>query len=147
VASAEVFEFCGSIHAGREPHTTSGITTALVRPFDWGLQFISDHVNGDDRGRCCVSTPNRQWPEARISTALPEFLDFQLQGDQLPGPAPFHARRRLKTTWRAPVIFRSRLNGRKAASFSVVVLRRDAQPQSHVEACRIFNFIGMSGYV
>jgi hypothetical protein len=30
----------------------------LVRPFDWGLSYIVDHVNGDDRANCSGNTPS-----------------------------------------------------------------------------------------
>ena len=53
----------------------------LVRPFDWGLSYIVDHVNGDD-----PRAPFRQHTERVMMAsddfyALPEINDYRLDGD------------------------------------------------------------------
>jgi dienelactone hydrolase len=115
----------------------------LVRPFDWGLSFIADHVNGDDprdvlrRHSQAAMTSSEQFYE------LPQITDFSLEGDQL--------------TWTSAVKTPSPLNNIARARYfpattkksrprtAVVVLPQwNAQPDSHVEACRIFNRLGMA---
>lgn len=117
----------------------------LVRPFEWGLNFISDHVNGDDPRAVLRRHTEQAMANSEEFYRLPEISDFKLDGDQL--------------TWTSAVATPSTENNvargryfpvdeRKAAGKpkrAVLVLPQwNAQPDSHVEACRIFNMLGMS---
>ncbi|HEU4510201.1 MAG TPA: hypothetical protein VFR78_18350 [Pyrinomonadaceae bacterium] len=114
----------------------------LVRPFDWGLQYIVDHVNGDDPRELFTSHTDRVMQASEDFYALPPIDDYRLEGDQL--------------TWTSAIDTPSPENNIAHARFfpekkeskrrnAVVVLPQwNAQPESHVEACRIFNMIGMA---
>src|SRR6185295_4432358 len=76
--------------------------------------------------------------------ALPAISDFQLQGDQLTWTSAIHtpsAENNLARARYSPVQPKKARQPRAAV---VVLPQGNAQPDSHVEACRIFNFIGMS---
>jgi dienelactone hydrolase len=116
----------------------------LVRPFDWGLSYITDHVNGDDPRAVLNQHTARVMNRSSDFYALPEITDYQLTNDQLtwtsaidtPSTENNHASARF---------FPARPGSRKRPRAAVVVLPQwNAQPNSHVEACRIFNMIGMS---
>ena len=116
----------------------------LVRPFDWGLPYILDHVNGDDPRAVLRKHSEQQLKASEEFYALPEIADYQLADDQLTWtsavetPSPenniAHAR-----------FFPAKLkNGKRSRKAVVVLPQWNAQPESHVEACKIFNMIGMS---
>ena len=116
----------------------------LVRPFDWGLSHILDHVNGDDPREVLRKHTAQVMNSSDEFYALPEINDYQLVDDQLtwtsaietPSPENNVARGRF---------FPAKLkNGKRSRKAVVVLPQWNAQPDSHVEACRIFNMIGMS---
>lgn len=129
---------------GREQAHHERDNNRLVRPFEWGLEFITDHVNGNDP-RLVLRTHTRQaMAHSEEFYALPEIADFQLHDNRL--------------TWTSAIQTPSAENNGACARYfpvkpkrarrtrtAVVVLPQwNAPPESHVEACRIFNFIGMS---
>jgi len=116
----------------------------LVRPFDWGLSYIADHVNGEDPLEVFRRHTTRVMSNSDDFYTLPEITDYQLTDDQLtwtsaidtPSTENNHARARF---------FPAKPRSKKQPRAAVVVLPQwNAQPNSHVEACRIFNLIGMS---
>lgn len=116
----------------------------LVRPFDWGLSFITDHVNGHDPREVLRLHTRQAMEQSESFFELPEINDFKLDGDQL--------------TWTSAIETPSAENNQARARFfpatpkktshrraAVLVLPQwNAQPDSHVEACRIFNMLGIS---
>lgn len=116
----------------------------VVRPFAWGLEFIADHVNGDDPRRVFATFSAETMQSSERFYELPEISDFALNGDILtwtsaartPSPENNIARARL---------FKPRRERKHKPRGAVVVLPQwNAQPDSHVEACRIFNGLGMT---
>ena len=116
----------------------------LVRPFEWGLSYISDHVNGDDPRDVLLRHSQKAMQSSEAFFELPEINDYKLEGDQL--------------TWTSAVKTPSAENNLARARYfpstpkkpshrrsAVLVLPQwNAQPNSHVEACRIFNMLGIS---
>ena len=116
----------------------------LVRPFDWGLSFLVDHVNGDDPRVVLREHTKRTLQNSDEFYALPEIDDYRLLGDQLSWTSAIKTSSAENNTVRARY-FPARSKNVKQPRRAVVVLPQwNAQPQSHVEACRIFNFIGIS---
>jgi len=116
----------------------------IVRPFEWGLEFVQQRVNGDDPRAVLSEHARRVMARSEDFYALPEITDYQLEGDRLtwtsvvatPSPENNLARARL---------FPARRERKGKPRAAVVVLPQwNAQPQSHVEACRIFNGLGMT---
>ncbi len=116
----------------------------LVRPFDWGLSFITDHINGDDPRDVLRLHTRDAMESSHAFFDLPEITDYKLEGDQLTWtsvietPAPENNLARARFFPATP----KRPSHRRSA---VLVLPQwNAQPDSHVEACRIFNMLGIS---
>src|SRR5687767_12412878 len=55
----------------------------LVRPFEWGLHYILDHVNGDDPRDLLRQYTTRTMNNSGEFYALPPIQDYRLEGDQL----------------------------------------------------------------
>ena len=68
---------------GREHAAHALDNNRLVRPFDWGLNFITDHVNGDDPREVVRRYAQEAMAHSEKFYALPEIHDFELNGDQL----------------------------------------------------------------
>jgi dienelactone hydrolase len=131
------------MHAREIAHTKRD-NNRLVRPFEWGLEFIRDSVNGDDPRTTFREHTAQAMARSEVFYAVPQIDDWQLEGDQLtwtsavktPSPENNIARARL---------FPARKERKKKPRAAVVVLPQwNAQPDSHVEACRIFNGLGMT---
>jgi dienelactone hydrolase len=116
----------------------------IVRPFAWGAEFIAEHVNGVDPRVLFAEHANRVMAHSEDFYALPAVSDYRLAGDRLtwvsaietPSPANNLASVRLFTP--------NRERKRKPRAAVLVLPQWNAQPDSHVEACRIFNALGMT---
>ena len=115
----------------------------LVRPFDWGLSYIVDHVNGDDPRELFRRHTDRVMQASDDFYALPPITDYQLDGDQLTWTSAVKTPSIENNSARA-WFFPEKTNGKKSRDAVVVLPQWNAQPDSHVEACRIFNMIGMA---
>src|SRR5207247_11116551 len=62
----------------------------IVRPFEWGLSFIADHVNGDDPREILQRHTERVMKNSPSFYSLPEITDFNLAGDQLTWTSAVH---------------------------------------------------------
>ena len=116
----------------------------LVRPFDWGLSYILDHVNGDDPRDLFREHTARVMRASEDFYALPPVTDYRLESDQLTWTSAIQTPSVENNTARARFFPAKSKNGRRSRNAVVVLPQWNAQPESHVEACRIFNMIGMS---
>src|SRR5688500_3629401 len=116
----------------------------LVRPLDWGLSYIVDHVNGDDPRELFRQHTQRVMQSSDEFYALPEINDYRLDDDQLTCARAIHTPSS-EHNLAHRLFFPAKSEYGSGPRDAVVVLPQcNAQPESHVEACRIFNFIGMS---
>src|SRR6266576_3144962 len=67
----------------REIAHTKKEDNRIVRPFAWGLEFISDHVNGDHPRNVLREHTRRAMADSEAFFSLPPIDDYQLAGDQL----------------------------------------------------------------
>lgn len=116
----------------------------LVRPFEWGLSYIVDHVNGDDPRLILKNYSHAAMTNSEDFYSLPRISDYQLQGDQLTWTSAVNTPSPENNVARARFFPAKNKPGKRARSAVVVLPQWNAQPESHVEACRIFNFIGMA---
>jgi len=116
----------------------------LVRPFDWGLEFIIDHVNGADPRAVLKQYSQQAMANSEEFYALPEISDFELAGDQLTWTSAIHTPDAENNLARARYFPVNEKRARQPRAAVVVLPQWNAQPESHVEACRIFNFLGIS---
>jgi dienelactone hydrolase len=116
----------------------------LVRPFEWGLSYILDHVNGEDPREVFRQHTARVMNSSDEFYALPKIDDFKLHSDSLTWTSAVHTPS-LENNLAHARFFPAKTKNRRRPSAAVVVLPQwNAQPDSHVEACKIFNMIGMS---
>jgi dienelactone hydrolase len=116
----------------------------LVRPFEWGLSYISDHVNGDDPRKVLRNHTAQAMMSSDDFYALPEIPDFQLHDDQLTWTSAIHTPSVENNLARARFFPVETKRASQPRSAVVVLPQWNAQPDSHVEACRIFNWLGIS---
>lgn len=129
---------------GRERAHHERDNNRLVRPFDWGLSFISDHVNGDDPRHVLRNYSAAAMARSEDFYALPAIADFKLAADQLTWTSVIETPSAENNLARARYFPVRAKKAREPRTAVVVLPQWNAQPDSHVEACRIFNFIGMS---
>jgi dienelactone hydrolase len=128
----------------REIAHTKKEDNRIVRPFAWGAEFISDHVNGDDPRLLFREHTRRVMARSEEFFALPEIDDYQLAGDHLTWTSAVHTPSRENNTVHARLFTPRRERRNKPRAGVVVLPQWNAQPDSHVEACRIFNGLGMT---
>ena len=116
----------------------------LVRPFEWGLSYILDHVNGDDPREVFRQHTARVMNSSDEFYTLPKISDFKLHADSLTWTSAVHTPSQENNLAHARFFPAKTKNGRHPSAAVVVLPQWNAQPDSHVEACRIFNLIGMS---
>lgn len=112
----------------------------VVRPFEWGAEFIREHVNGDDPRLIFSEHAKEVLGRSDEFYCLPEVGDFELKDNIL--------------TWTSAVETPSIENNTARAQFfpapgdkgrAVLVLPQwNAQAQSHIELCRLLNRLGIS---
>ena len=116
----------------------------LVRPFEWGLPYILDHVNGEDPREVLRRHTARVMQASEDFYALPPITDYRLDADQLTWTSAVVTPSNENNIAHARYFPAKTNNGKKPRNAVVVLPQWNAQPESHVEACRIFNMIGMS---
>jgi dienelactone hydrolase len=130
------------MHA-RERHHSQRDRNRIVRPFEWGTEFIRTDANGDDPRRIFEQHSEDVLSRSHEFYSLPRVTDFHLAENVLTWtsavttPSPVNNLARAKY-FPAP----ADKNGRRRA---VLVLPQwNAQPESHIELCRVLNRLGIS---
>ena len=96
------------------------------------------------RARCLAGTLKTRSRDSDEFYALPPINDFNLDGDQLTWTSAVHTAAVENNVARARFFPAKSRNGKRPHRAVVVVPQWNAQPESHVEACRIFNLLGIS---
>ena len=128
----------------REIAHTKRDDNRIVRPFAWGAEFISDHVNGDDPRVLFREHARRVMERSEEFFSLSEIHDWQLVGDHLTWTSAVQTLSLENNTVHARLFTPRRERKNKPRAAVVVLPQWNAQPDSHVEACRIFNGLGMN---
>jgi hypothetical protein len=128
----------------REIAHTKKDDNRIVRPFAWGLEFISDHVNGDDPRKVFREHACRAMADSDRFYSLPVISDYELNGDQLSWTSAIQTPSAENNIVRARLFTPRKERKNKPRAAVVVLPQWNAQPDSHVEACRIFNGLGMA---
>jgi dienelactone hydrolase len=152
------------IHAQERQRATRD-TNRLVRPFEWGTEFIQEHANGDDPRRVFEEHASQVLAHSEEFYALPPVSDYKLTDDLLTWTSAVHTPTAENNTARARFFpaqekrprtpdKRSTRTRRNSASRepkddrarrAVVVLPQwNADSQSHVALCRILNRLGIA---
>jgi dienelactone hydrolase len=128
----------------REVAYTKRDNNRLVRPFAWGTEFVHAQANGADPRAFFREHTTRVMSRSEEFYASPEINDWQLTGDQLTWTSAIKTPAAENNIARARLFPARRERKRKPRAAVVVLPQWNAQPDSHVEACRIFNGLGMT---
>jgi dienelactone hydrolase len=116
----------------------------IVRPFAWGTEFITAHINGVDPRVFFGEHAERVMAHSEDFYALPLVSDYRLAGDRLTWTSAIETPSAANNLASARLFTPRRERKRKPRAAVVVLPQWNAQPDSHVEACRIFNGLGMA---
>src|ERR1051326_1758919 len=116
----------------REVAHTKKDDNRIVRPFAWGTEFITDHVNGDDPRHLFREHTLRAMGNSAGFYALPEIDDYHLQGDHLNWTSAIYTPSLENNTVHAR-LFRPKKERKNKPRAAVVVLPQwNAQPDSQI---------------
>jgi hypothetical protein len=121
-------------------------TNRLVRPFEWGASFITDHANGDDPRLIFRQHAAGVLARSDEYYASPAVTDYCLEGNLLTWTSAVETPSPENNTARArffPAPSKRRLKGHHRPAV-VVLPQWNATPESHVDLCRILNRLGIS---
>jgi dienelactone hydrolase len=128
----------------REIAHTKRDDNRVVRPFAWGLEFISDRVNGADPRNVLSRHTEQAMAGSEQFYELPEIPDYRLDDNILTWTSAVQTPSTENNLARARLFLPRRERKNKPRAAVLVLPQWNAQPDSHVEACRIFNGLGMA---
>ena len=136
------------IHA-RERHYATRETNRIVRPFEWGASFIKEHVNGDDPRQLFHQHTQDVMRHSEEFYRLPRVSDYHLAGEHLTWTSAIHTPSVENNTVHArffPALTKKGKDGSSREKRRAVVLlpHWNAQPESHVDLCRVLNRLGIT---
>jgi dienelactone hydrolase len=133
------------MHARERQHARRD-TNRIVRPFEWGTEFIKEHVNGDDPRHVFRQHAEEVVRQSDEFYGLPPVTDYQLAGERLTWTSAVHTPSPENNIVHAR-FFPAPAKGRDAKERrpAVVLLPQwNAQAESHVDLCRVLNRLGIS---
>jgi hypothetical protein len=141
----------GRLIRARERHLSQRDKNRIVRPFEWGTSFITDHVNGDNPRQLLREHARGVLERSDDFYSLPRINDYSLAGQHLTWTSAVHTPSPENNTVRAhffPARRREPKNGHDSNQQhrpAVVILPQwNAQPHSHMELGRVLNRLGIS---
>jgi hypothetical protein len=125
---------------GRERHFAMLNDNRVVRPFEWGTEYITDNPNGRDPRELFSEYAHHTVEHSDEFFFAPEIADFDLQNDIL--------------TWTSSITTQSPENNTAVATWfphetnkraAVVVLPHwNAKAGTYFDLCKFFNKVGLS---
>jgi dienelactone hydrolase len=132
------------MHARERLHAERD-TNRIVRPFEWGASFIKEHVNGDDPRLLFRQHTLDVMRRSEEFYALPIVSDYHLAGEELTWTSVVRTPSPENNTVHAR-FFPAKMKGKDAVRRPAVLIlpQWNAQPESHVDLCRVLNRLGIS---
>jgi dienelactone hydrolase len=132
----------------RERRHAARDTNRVVRPFEWGAEFVAEHLNGDDPREVVERASREAVRRSEEFYALTPVEDYELRGERLtwtstvrtPSAENNIARARLFT---AAPSKRSSVDDDKRRAV-VVLPQWNADAESHVALCRLLARFGIT---
>jgi hypothetical protein len=135
-----VWKLLGRFIRARELQYAQRDNNRYVRPFDWGLSYILEHVNGEDPRDVLNRYAYDIVQRSEEFYALQPPSAYKLTGNHLMWPSAVHTPSPVNNTVHARYFAASNSKGR-----AVIVLPQwNAQPDSHVDLCLLLNKLGIS---
>ena len=114
----------------------------LVRPFEWGADYVVAHANGDDPRALLHAYAARAHARSADFYALPPVTDYRLAGEQLTWTSAVRTPAPENDTARAR-FFAPKADDRRRRAV-VLLPHWNAQAESHAELGRIFARLGIA---
>ena len=130
------------MHARERKHSQRD-RNRIVRPFEWGTEFIREHVNGDDPRLVFERHSDEVLAHSEDFYHLPDITDFHFHDDLLTWTSAVRTPSPENNTARAR-FFPASQDKAKSRRAVLVLPQWNAQPESHVELCRVLNRLGIS---
>ena len=146
----------------RERHFAMLNDNRTVQPFEWGAEFVADHVNGDDPRKILADHTKHVLKNSDEYFAAPEGIEFNLEARLYPSSASLNANPPKKKpvqkevqvlTWRSAVETPSVENNTAYATYfphddkraAVIVLPHwNAKAGTYFDLGKFFNKVGLS---
>ncbi|HEX8370000.1 MAG TPA: hypothetical protein VF604_15745 [Pyrinomonadaceae bacterium] len=112
----------------------------VVRPFEWGTEFITDSANGDDPRRIFREYSKKVLANSDEFFHLPEIDDYRLDGQQLTWTSTIETPSIENNTAYAQ-LFPHKENKKSAV---VVLPHWNAKAKTYFDLCRVFNRVGVT---
>jgi hypothetical protein len=121
-----------------------------VRPFEWGAEFVSEHLNGDEPREVVARAAREAVRSSEEFYALPAIEDYELRGERLTWTSAVRTPSVENNTARARLFGAARralpsrnvgAGGRRAV---VVLPQWNADAESHVALCRLLARVGIT---
>lgn len=123
-------------HAARD-------TNRVVRPFEWGAEFVVEHLNGDDPREVFARHTREVMRRSDLFFAPPEIEDFRLEGERLTWTSGVRTPSAENNTARAR-FFPEVREGEGPRRAVVVLPQWNADAVSHVALCRLLARLGIA---
>jgi len=130
----------GRFIKSRERRHAARDTNRVVRPFEWGAEFVVGHTNGDDPRDTLARATREALRRSDEFYALPPVEDYELRGERLTWTSAVRTPSPENNTARAR-FFPERKPTRRAV---VVLPQWNADAQSHVALCRLLSRLGIA---
>ena len=146
----------------RERHFAMLNDNRTVQPFEWGAEFVADHVNGDDPRNILADHSKHVLANSDEYFAAPEEIEYQLETRLYPSSASLNANPPKKApvqkevqvlTWQSAVETPSVENNTAYATYfphedkraAVIVLPHwNAKAGTYFDLGKFFNKVGLS---
>ena len=130
----------GRFIKSRERRHAARDTNRVVRPFEWGAEFVVGHTNGDDPRDTLARATREALRRSDEFYALPPVEDYELRCERLTWTSAVRTPSPENNTARAR-FFPERNPARRAV---VVLPQWNADAQSHVALCRLLSRLGIA---
>lgn len=132
----------------RERRHAARDTNRVVRPFEWGAEFVAEHLNGDDPRLVIERASREAVRRSEEFYALPPVEDYELRGERLTWTSAVHTPSVENNTARARLFTatpskRSSVDNDKRRAV-VVLPQWNADAESHVALCRLLARVGIN---
>jgi dienelactone hydrolase len=133
------------MHARERQHARRN-DNRVVRPFEWGADFVADHPNGDDPQRLVTEYARRAVAHSDEFYALPEIADYRLEGTLLTWTSAVSTPSPENDTARAHFFTERTITGRPNDTRRAVVIlpHWNAPAGSYFELARVFARFGIA---
>lgn len=133
----------------RERRHAARDTNRVVRPFEWGTEFLDAHANGDHAHRIIERHAQRWIERSEEFYSFAPIEDYRLEGDVLawtsavktPAPENDTVRARFFPAVEKPRRSRAGASPRRAV---IVLPQWNADAESHVALCRLLARMGIA---